>query len=216
VLDEMSLADNTLLIFTSDNGPWFEGSAAGFRGRKGQSFEGGFRVPFIARWPDRIQAASTSDAPAMNIDIFPTALALANVIPPGDRIIDGSDLMPLMTGMSDGQDRPLFFFHDFDLEAMRLGDWKFLERNSTYAWPAPLDKPTTFAGRAARARHYTPAGEDEAIPTTNTWPRLYHLANDQSESYDVIKKWPERAESMRKQLLSAREELLANPVGWKN
>jgi uncharacterized sulfatase len=83
-LEAKGLASNTLVVFTSDNGPWYQGSPGHLRGRKGQSYEGGHRVPFIVRWPGRIEAGTSSDEPAMNIDVFPTCLALAGLSLPRD------------------------------------------------------------------------------------------------------------------------------------
>jgi hypothetical protein len=97
-LQRLGLADDTLVVVTSDNGPWFEGSPGGLRGRKGQSYEGGFRVPFVAWWPGRVPAGSVSDVPAMNIDLFPTFLGLAGLALPADRVIDGVDLWPVLAG----------------------------------------------------------------------------------------------------------------------
>ena len=74
-LKELGLDERTLVIFTSDNGPWFGGSTGGLRGMKGTTWEGGFRVPCIARWPGRIPAGKVSDAPAVMMDLFATALA---------------------------------------------------------------------------------------------------------------------------------------------
>ena len=90
--------ENTLVIFTSDNGAWYNGSAGKFRGRKGQSYEGGYRIPMIAHWPEKIPQGTVCDFPAMNIDWFPTCLALAGVELPKDRIIDGKDISGLLTG----------------------------------------------------------------------------------------------------------------------
>ena len=97
-LERLGIADQTLVIVTSDNGPWFEGSAGDLRGRKGQSFEGGFRVPLVARWPGRIPAGTVAGVPAMGIDLFPTLLGLAGLGLPSDRVIDGTDIWPLLAG----------------------------------------------------------------------------------------------------------------------
>ena len=85
-------------MLTSDNGPWYQGSAGGFRGRKGQAFEGGHRVPFIARAPGVIPAGSVCHVAAINLDVFPTCLAAAGLALPADRIIDGRDITPLLRG----------------------------------------------------------------------------------------------------------------------
>ena len=97
-LEELGVADNTLVIFTSDNGPWWEGSPGPFRDRKGSSWEGGQRVPFIAQWPGTISKGIVSNEPAMNIDLFPTLVALAGGQLPNDRDIDGKNITAMLTG----------------------------------------------------------------------------------------------------------------------
>ncbi|MBS3732074.1 MAG: sulfatase, partial [Desulfobacterales bacterium] len=139
-LEKNGLAENTLVIFTSDNGPWYEGSPGGLRGRKGQSLEGGFRVPCLVRWPARIPAGLVNSAPAMNIDFYPTLLALAGVGPLTDRLIDGRNISDLLTGRSrTSPHQALYFFHYDHLEGIRSGRWKYFDRIHRYTWPVPLD-----------------------------------------------------------------------------
>ena len=97
-LDELNLTENTLIIFTSDNGPWFEGNPGYHRGRKNNSFDGGQMVPFIASWPREIPKGIEVEATAMNIDFFPTFLNIAGIPLPTDREIDGLDMLPIMKG----------------------------------------------------------------------------------------------------------------------
>jgi len=211
--------ENTLLILTSDNGPWFEGSTGGLRGRKGQSYEGGFRVPFIAAWPGHIPAGVVSHSPAMNIDIFPTALAVAGLATPSDRVIDGENLMPLLLGekaaTEQAENRSLYFFHEFDVEAVRRGRWKYITSNSHYVWPIPLDKNDLVSGQAANGRDYYPPGSDVGIPTLGTWPLLYDLSIDPSESYNLAKGHPEITQTMGDSISAWHAEFMANPRGWK-
>jgi uncharacterized sulfatase len=96
-LKELGIDERTLVIFTSDNGPWFGGSAGGLRGMKGTSWEGGYRVPLIARWPGKIPAGLVNHEPAVMMDLFATTLAVANIPQPADRTIDGKNILPLLT-----------------------------------------------------------------------------------------------------------------------
>ena len=101
-LERLGVADNTLVIFTSDNGPWLNfgdhaGSALPLREGKGTTFEGGVRVPCIARWPGRIPAGSVCREPAMTIDVFPTVARLIGAELPAHPI-DGRDIWPLLAG----------------------------------------------------------------------------------------------------------------------
>lgn len=212
------IASETLVVVTSDNGPWFEGSPGGLRGRKGQSYEGGFRVPFVAWWPGRIPAGAVSPVPAMNIDLFPTLLGLAGLSLPNDRIIDGVDLRPVLQGMGDEEalaQRPLYFFHEYDVEAVRVGPWKYVDRNSHYVWPAPLDKPVTPGGRLLSGRDYRPPGSSQSVPTLGTWPLLYHLGRDPEEAYNVAASHPERVRALGERLSSWRRDFLQDPRGWR-
>ncbi len=96
-IKELGLDQRTLIVFTSDNGPWYGGSSGGLRGMKGTSWEGGYRVPFIARWPGKIPSGHLSAEPAVMMDLFATSLKIAGSAPPPDRVIDGSDILPLLT-----------------------------------------------------------------------------------------------------------------------
>ncbi|MBK6512418.1 MAG: sulfatase [Haliea sp.] len=89
--------ENTLIIITSDNGPWFLGDAGNQRGRKGNTFEGGMRVPFIAHWPARISPGRTEAAMAMGIDLLPTVLEILQLPPPADRVLDGRSILTVLT-----------------------------------------------------------------------------------------------------------------------
>ncbi len=123
-LDELGLSDNTLLIVTSDNGPWYEGSTGGLRGRKFDVYEGGVRMPFVAQWPDAIPAGSVCNQPASLMDLMPTFASLAGANMPGDRPIDGVDIGEALTGGDvPERDAFYFFFHE-TLQAVRAGKWK--------------------------------------------------------------------------------------------
>jgi arylsulfatase len=130
-LTRTGLNDHTLVIFTSDNGPWLSygnhaGSQGPFREGKGTAFEGGVRVPFVARWPGRIPKGTVGALPAMNIDLLPTIAGLAGASIPAERVIDGRDLWPLLSGRR-GAVAPhdaLYFFWGTELHAVRSGNWK--------------------------------------------------------------------------------------------
>lgn len=137
-LADQKLAENTFVFFTSDNGPEGDGtkgrtrgSTGGLRGRKRALYEGGIRVPGIARWPGKIKPGTTSAVPVVGSDFFPTALGLAGVKPPGDRTIDGTDVLPALTGKAAIERKiPLYWRlgmapHGLHL-ALRKGDWKLL------------------------------------------------------------------------------------------
>jgi len=125
-LDEAGIADNTLVIFTSDNGPWFEGDTGGFRDRKGGTYEGSYRVPMLARWPGTIPAGSVSHEMAMSIDFLPTIAAVSGAALPTDREIDGRDLSELLRGKPVTIHDELFFFNGNDIVAIRNKRFKLM------------------------------------------------------------------------------------------
>jgi arylsulfatase A-like enzyme len=109
-LDRQGLADNTIIIITSDNGADYNGSPGGLRGRKGDVLEGGQRVPMIVRWPSEIQSGRVTDEMAMNSDLFPTLLNFAQLPLPQDRIIDGRDITGLLKGDEGSPHEFLYYF----------------------------------------------------------------------------------------------------------
>jgi arylsulfatase A-like enzyme len=139
-IDELGLRDNTIVIFTSDNGPWSNneerlrprhhgevawGSSGPLREAKGSSFEGGSRVPCLVRWPGHVPAGRVSDAIFSTLDFLPTFGALAGFKVPGDRIIDGVNQTELLLGRSPRGARDHFhYFSQNELHAVRQGAWK--------------------------------------------------------------------------------------------
>jgi len=145
-LKEHGIDEQTLVVFTSDNGPWLlygehAGSAEPFREGKGTSFEGGFRVPCIMRWPGKIPAGRNCTELAATLDILPTLAALIGADVPQDRIIDGKDIRPLMFGQP-GAKSPhdvFYYYAGRDLQAIRMGKWKLVFPH-TYGYPNPPGK----------------------------------------------------------------------------
>lgn len=127
-LDSLGIGDNTLIIFTSDNGSRAQGEGGSndpCRGTKQETWEGGQRVPCIMRWPSRIAPGTTSDAVVSSMDFFPTLSRIAGVDTPNDRTIDGYDIERLMTDESATPPNQTFFYYKQNaLEAVRVGDWK--------------------------------------------------------------------------------------------
>jgi len=124
---ELNLTENTLVIFTSDNGGTRRGVNAPLRGFKGSTWEGGMREPTIAWWPGKIDAGTESDAITGMIDILPTFVRLAGGQPPSDRKIDGGDIWPLLAG-EHGAKSPhetFYYYKGLVLEAVRNGSWKY-------------------------------------------------------------------------------------------
>ena len=127
-LEELGIDGNTLIVFTSDNGSRAQGEGGSndpCRGAKQETWEGGQRLPCIARWPKRIEAGETCDAVVTSMDFFPTFSALAGVSVPGGRKIDGYDISSLMfNAKATGPNDSFFYYRQNSLEAVRVGDWK--------------------------------------------------------------------------------------------
>jgi arylsulfatase A-like enzyme len=125
-LDRLGLRENTLVIFTSDNGPMNRGGdTGGLRGRIRDSYEGGVRVPFIARWPGSIPPGQVIDTPAIAYDMFPTLLMLAGGQLPSDRVYDGQDIWPVLSGKGDfHRQKPFIWVYLDNVTAIRDGRWK--------------------------------------------------------------------------------------------
>ncbi|MBG10439.1 MAG: arylsulfatase [Gammaproteobacteria bacterium] len=184
-LDEYGLSEDTLVIFTSDNGPWFEGSPGTFRNRKGSSWEGGQRVPFLAQWPGKIPAGTVSSQPAMNIDLYPTLVSLAGGILPDDRPIDGKNIFPLLAGNNKSPHEALFLFNRDRIVGVRSGQWKLVVE-------------TRYRATLNSFEHSSYYGPDGL---------LFDLKNDPGETYSFTREYPEVVQKLRKNLKDAREEL---------
>lgn len=128
-LDQMELSRDTLVLFTSDNGPSLDcacGSAGPLRGGKRTVYEGGIRVPCVARWPGRIPAGVSTNAPASTLDLLPTLVALAG-LPPVEGSLDGEAIIAQLTGAAESNERTFFYFTTgTEVRAVRRGDWKLL------------------------------------------------------------------------------------------
>lgn len=139
-LADTGLEENTLVIFTSDNGPWWEGSSGPHLGRKAGQRAGAYQVPFLAKWPARIPAGTVSGAMASNIDIFPTLAALAGIGVPAPLKLDGKDILPNLLGSEQSPHEFLYYFDEEDLAAIRTEQFKMLLEVSYNETRIPLAK----------------------------------------------------------------------------
>ena len=149
-LDQLGLAEDTLVVFTSDNGGERFSDTWPFSGRKTELLEGGIRVPLIVRWPGRVAAGSQSAEQVMSMDWLPTFLALAGASPAAQRPSDGIDIMPALLGDSLSE-RPLFWrYRHLDQAACRLGDYKYLRINGNAFLFDVVNDPLERGNLAAR------------------------------------------------------------------
>jgi arylsulfatase A-like enzyme len=128
-LRKHNLEENTLVIFHSDNGGPTPGNGSRntpLSGYKGQVWEGGIRIPFMAQWKGKIKAGGVIDQPVISLDIFPTVCAVAGAQVPTDRVMDGLDLMPLITRESDAKTHEALYWRYGPQSAMRKGNYKLV------------------------------------------------------------------------------------------
>lgn len=168
-LRQLSLDSNTLVVFTSNNGPWYWGSAGPLRDRKTQpGYDGAYKVPFLARLPGVIPAGKQIDAIMDGVDLYPTFASFAGV--PAGADIDGLDMTPVLTGRGKSPRDQLLLFQEEDLVGVRTQRWKYL-RNRGYS---PIQ----------------PRGSDY------DYRELYDMNDDVSESYNVHTMYPDVEKAM--------------------
>jgi uncharacterized sulfatase len=201
VLDELKqlgLDRQTIIIFTSDNGPWFGGSTGGLRGMKGMTWEGGIRVPMIARWPGHIAGGRVCSGLAGLIDLLPTILKAAGQPLPADRVLDGRDLLPMLISGGASPHDAMIAMLGHRIGCIRSGPWKlhvippgwakYLDEGQQWIDPrgpdgvtilAPFEqyKPTDYPGvkRGDRAQKMM----------------LFNLQSDPAEQHNVAAEHPE-------------------------
>jgi arylsulfatase A len=187
-LHDLNLDNKTMVIFTSDNGPWWEGSPGFTRGRKNLPFEGGFRVPFIARWPGVIPASTVGDAMSMNFDIYATCLTAAGIPLPTDRIVDGQDLLPVLKGEESSLHDTLYYYKGARLVGIRHNQWKYLRRHMT---------------------------DNGGYAGLSQGPFLFNLSTDPNESYNLIETEPEVTATLVEMLEDWEAAMDRNVRGWR-
>jgi arylsulfatase A-like enzyme len=198
-LKETGIDKNTLVIFTSDNGPWINfgnhaGSTGGLREAKGVSFEGGQRVPCLVRWPGVVPAGRVCTKLSSTIDLLPTIAAACSAKLPEKRI-DGVSLMPLFKGDFTQTPRREFYYYyrKNNLEAVRRDDWKLVLPHPGRSYEGQLPGKDGFPGKAP---------EDHPYPLA-----LYDLRRDPGERYDVQAMYPEVLADLQNLAEKARVDL---------
>jgi arylsulfatase A-like enzyme len=197
-LDETGLTNNTLVIFTSDNGPWLNfgnhaGSAGGLREGKMTNFEGGQRVPCLMKWPGVIPEGIVCNKLACTIDILPT-LAEITGAPLPEKKIDGVSILPLLTGDSLANPRRFlyYYFHENSLDAVRMDNWKLVFPHEYVSYEGSLPGNDGYPGKTIKRK---------------TGLALYNMRRDPGERYDVKSIYPEVVSKLIKLADQAREDL---------
>jgi arylsulfatase A len=186
-LKRFGLDRDTIVFFSSDNGPWYQGSAGPLRGRKGWTYDGGVREPGIVRWPGSIRAGGVSDEPVATIDFFPTALALAgegNIAAASKQPVDGKNILPFLLGKETKSPDSVYLFFDGPyLQTARAGRWKI----HVARWNIP--RYTAASGQQKNVRLAT--------------PELFDMNVDLGESYDVAADQPIVVRDLRARIIAA-------------
>lgn len=185
-LKELNIDDQTFVLFTTDNGSFREkqGSNLPLRGRKGRTDEGGMRVPCIVRWPGRVPAGEKCSEVVGTIDVLPTLATLAGAKPPQDRIIDGRDIWPLLSGKPDAKSpHTAYYYYQMEqLQAVRSGPWKL------------------FVAMESKKRNW-------GKPEGQTPLKLFNLVDDIHEDRNVAKQNPQIVDRLLALAEKARADL---------
>ncbi len=195
-LKKNGLEENTLVVFTSDNGPWLSygnhgGSSGGLREGKGTTFEGGVRVPCLARWPGHIKAGVVCREPAMTLDLLPTLAHLTGASLPKNPI-DGKNIWPLLSGQAEAKSphEVYYFYWLKELQALRSGKWKL---HLAHTYPRPM--PPGADGKPGK------------MVTARIELSLFDLSQDPQESTNVAADHPDVVKRLQALAQKAREDL---------
>lgn len=204
-LEDNGLTKNTLVIFTSDNGPWLNfgnhsGSAGGLREAKGTSWEGGTRVPAIIQWPGQIPAGTICNELASTIDILPTLAAISGSSLPKKKI-DGINIFSLLTAQPGANPRKLFYYYyRNDLEGVRKNNWKLALPHKYRSYEGLIPGKDGLPGKtSAKTTEYA----------------LFDLRRDPGERYDVKEMYPDVVSELKGIAETTRRDLGDNILGIK-
>lgn len=192
-LEELDLADKTAIVFSSDNGG--DGTATSMhplKGYKGTFYEGGIREPFFVTWPGKVRPGTRSETPIINLDLFPTLCSIAGADLPADQILDGEDLVPLLTGKGTLKDRALFWHFPAYLQGYSRIDQ---QRD-----PIFRTRPCGIIRRGKWKLHEY--FEDGGL-------ELYDLSQDIGETHNLAESRPKRVEALHHELMQWREQVSA-------
>ena len=200
----LDLEENTIVIFMSDNGPWFGGSTGGLRGMKALTWEGGLRVPFMIRWPGKIPSGQVIKEPMASIDIVPTLLKVAGVNASGKAKWDGYDMIPVLTQSAKTPHEAVYGMFHHEVYVVRSGPWKLHLKTQTHTpdymaenWVDPRgpDGVTILGPCAQPLSDQFPGLLSGADPQSNM---LFNLETDPGEQRNVADEHPKVVRKLTK------------------
>jgi uncharacterized sulfatase len=198
-LTDLDLLDRTILIFMSDNGPYYGGSTGGLKGMKATTWEGGIRVPFIIRYPEKLGKDTTVTVPCWSPDILPTILSLAGLDPFTDNVLDGEDITAVLKGERNDH-APVFSLHNDQIMSVRKGEYKLFLQKPRYKRkaldavdPRRPDGKTILAPFEQATWDQYPGVVPEEPPERI---QLFHLSVDRTESSELSDQMPEKVKEL--------------------
>jgi len=200
-LKELGILENTIVIFMSDNGPWYGGNTGGLKGMKATNWEGGTRVPFIIRYPQQYPQGKTIATPCWSPDILPTLMKLTGIKTDPEIKLDGEDISAIIKGKSN-QHPPIFTMKDTTLRTIRDGKWKLFLTKPDFYHEIDLENWTDERGPdgttiLAPFQQATPADYPGVKPEMMAGEMLlFDLENNPTESTDLSGKYPQIKEDM--------------------
>ncbi len=216
-LKQNGVENNTLVLFTSDNGAWFGGSCGGLRGMKGTNYEGGYRVPMIALWPGKIPAGHVSHELGVMMDLFATVLHVTGARMPADRVLDGRNLLPVLTSAAKSPHEFVFGHQNSKLATIRDARWKLhvlpasqmkLKAEADGRWldPRAPDGVTILAPFEQYNLNAHP-GLQTGVPPERM--QLFDLQSDAGEQQDVSEQHPNEVSRLKAAYDSLNQEVPA-------
>ena len=220
-LENLDILENTIVIFMSDNGPYYGGSTGGFKGMKATTWEGGIRVPFMIRYPKVFAKNKKVSTPLWSPDVFPTLFSLTNITPSKAKKLDGINITEILKG-NDTNHGPVFSMHNYEIMSVRKGDFKlFLNKpnrrivnKKTWVDKKAPDGTTIIAQMEGQA---TPDQYPGLVPQiSKNKIQLFDLVNDPTESNDLSKINPEKVDELMRDYKEFAESLPIKEIKKKS
>lgn len=202
-LEENGLDENTMVLFTSDNGPYRQASTGEFRGKKSLLYEGGIREPGIIKWPEKVKPGTETSIPAGFVDMFPTIAAITKSKLPTDRKFDGESILPVLLDQPFQRERPLywFFYKRYPISALRQGDYVIMgNTKDVYKSPShPFDSLDQVFFKNAKLEDF----------------QVYNLKNDPGQKHNLYKVDSAKFQQFKLELLRHHKDVVGEGPIWE-